>query len=58
MDDLRKMPCPKCGRKGLHYASHPSALGYKDRDHAGCRFCHATFKINKPKPDLNNGLGG
>lgn len=44
MTDLRKQKCPKCGRKGLHYADHPHALGWKDYATVTCRFCHARFK--------------
>ena len=40
--------CPKCGRRGLHYAMHPHAFGYKDYSRVECRFCHTQF-IN---PDL------
>lgn len=42
--DLRSKLCPNCGRKGLHYANHPHAFGYKDYDKIECRFCHARFK--------------
>jgi hypothetical protein len=42
--NLRGIPCPKCKRKGLSYADHPHAYGYKDYDKAYCRFCHARFK--------------
>lgn len=38
--------CPACGAKGLGYAAHPHALGYKDYDHARCRHCHTKFKIH------------
>jgi hypothetical protein len=43
--DWRKVPCPKCGRKGLHWPMHPHALGYKDHTAVECRFCHARFKV-------------
>lgn len=35
--------CPKCGRRGLHFADHPHALGFKDYGTIECRFCHARF---------------
>jgi hypothetical protein len=37
--------CPKCGRKGLGYARHPHAFGYKDYDRASCRYCNAFFRL-------------
>ena len=43
--DLRKKPCPKCGRKGLHYADHPHAFGWKDYERVRCRFCQARLRI-------------
>ena len=43
-NNLRSSPCPKCDRKGLHYADHPHAFGYKDYDRSVCRFCKARFK--------------
>ena len=42
---LKGKKCPKCGRKGLHYAAHPHAFGWKDYERARCRFCRSTFKI-------------
>lgn len=41
---MKFIPCPKCKRKGLHYAMHAHAYGWKDTSRATCRFCHATFK--------------
>ncbi len=35
--------CPNCNKKGLHYANHPDALGYKDYKKVVCRFCHERF---------------
>lgn len=45
--DLAKRPCPKCKRKGLHYANHPHAFGWKDYSRVECRFCHRTFKVRE-----------
>lgn len=45
--DLRKEPCPECGRKGLHFRDHPHALGYKDYSRVQCRFCRTTFKVKE-----------
>lgn len=39
--------CPKCLRKGVGYASHPHALGYKDYGRARCRYCRSTFTIKR-----------
>lgn len=43
-------PCPKCGKKGLHYASHPHAQGWKDYERAVCRYCGERFKIKEMQP--------
>ena len=40
--------CPKCDCKGLGYANHAHAFGYKDHTRASCRYCNAVFSI-KPK---------
>jgi len=48
--DFRGKKCPKCGRKGLHYANHPHAFGYKDYDRVACRFCQAYFTLKKKPP--------
>jgi len=45
--DWRKYKCPKCGRKGLHYANHPHAYGYKDYNRLHCRWCHGYFDADK-----------
>ena len=42
-----KIPRPNCGRKGLHYASHPHAFGYKDYERVECRFCKKKFHIER-----------
>lgn len=36
--------CPKCGRKGVGYAGHPHAFGWKDYTRATCRYCKASFR--------------
>lgn len=38
--------CPKCGRKGVGFAPHPHAFGYKDYARARCRYCAAIFRLN------------
>ena len=43
-NNLKKCPCPKCNRKGLNWADHPHAFGWKDYERCGCRFCKARFK--------------
>ena len=45
MYDPKGKPCPKCGRKGLHFADHPHAFGFKDYGRVECRFCHARFNV-------------
>ena len=52
MPDLRSVPCPKCGKKGLHHPDHPHARGWKIYEKAVCRFCKAKFVI-KEKTKLN-----
>ncbi len=37
--------CPKCTRKGVGYAPHPHAFGYKSYNRAVCRYCRAWFLI-------------
>ena len=44
--------CPRCGRKGLGYADHPHAFGWKDHERLDCRYCRRQFKTpKKPKPE-------
>lgn len=45
----RRQPCPKCGRKGVGYASHPHAFGYKEYSKADCRYCGARFMMAEVK---------
>ena len=45
MRSFRGVPCPKCQRKGLGYAPHPHAYGWKDYGQAYCRFCRAFFPV-------------
>lgn len=47
---LRTKPCPGCGKKGLSFAAHPHAFGYKDYSRVRCRYCKSTFKqVEKQK---------
>jgi hypothetical protein len=43
--------CPACGRKGLGYAAHPHAYGWKDYSRASCRYCQKRFAV-KQKPNI------
>jgi hypothetical protein len=43
--------CPKCGKKGVGYAAHPHAYGWKDYDRASCRYCRARFKMREPQSE-------
>lgn len=45
--ELRAVKCPKCGKKGLHYANHPHAFGWKDYSAIECRFCNTKFNASK-----------
>jgi len=38
-----KIPCQLCHKKGLHYADHPHAFGWKNYDVVVCRFCQNKF---------------
>lgn len=48
MTDLQggRIPCPKCGRKGLGFSAHPHAFGWKDYKRASCRYCDASFDVD------------
>lgn len=37
--------CPKCNKKGVGYARHPHAFGYKDYSRLSCRYCKAIFTM-------------
>ncbi len=45
---FKGLKCPKCGKKGLHYAKHPHAYGWKNYDKVSCRYCEARF----PAPQI------
>jgi hypothetical protein len=49
MAKKRFQPCPNCGRRGLHYADHPHAQGWKDYKYVRCRFCQKRFKVVNKK---------
>lgn len=40
-----RVKCPKCGKKGVGYAPHPHAFGYKEYSRAVCRYCRSRFKV-------------
>ena len=44
---FRGVKCSRCGRKGLHFANHPHAFGYKDYDIVICRYCNGRFSADK-----------
>lgn len=46
-----RVPCPRCTRKGVGYANHPHAFGWKDYGRATCRYCHAGYKVIEPPID-------
>jgi predicted nucleic-acid-binding Zn-ribbon protein len=48
--------CPKCGKKGLRYADHPHAQGWKDYNRAVCRFCGATFRVKEGESEEKKAL--
>lgn len=39
--------CPMCNRKGLGYANHPHAFGWKDYGRASCRYCGARLPVDR-----------
>jgi DNA-directed RNA polymerase subunit RPC12/RpoP len=49
--ELRKTPCPTCGKKGLSFAPHPHAFGYKDYERANCRYCGGRFILKLKRKD-------
>ena len=47
LDTLRRKgraTCPTCHRRGVGYAAHPHAFGYKDYSRLVCRFCGARWR--------------
>lgn len=40
--------CPNCGRKGLGFAPHPHASGWKDYNAARCRYCGVRYRVKDP----------
>jgi uncharacterized Zn-finger protein len=48
--------CPNCEQKGLGYAGHPHAFGYKDYGKAACRYCHERFKLTGNSMSENRGI--
>jgi hypothetical protein len=42
-----RVVCPKCGGKGVGYAPHAHAFGWKDYSRARCRYCKARFKVRE-----------
>jgi len=44
-----RMKCPVCGKKGVGFADHAHAFGWKDYGRAYCRYCGKTFKILEEK---------
>ena len=39
--------CPVCGKRGVGYAEHAHARGFKDYDRARCRYCRKGFVLAK-----------
>ena len=37
-------PCPNCKKKGMGYAMHPHAYGWKDYDRFHCKYCKKYFR--------------
>ena len=55
MRKFQGIKCPKCGKKGLSYAPHPHAYGWKDYDKVACRYCDSRFPVahlTKHAPDV------
>ncbi len=42
-----RLKCPECGKKGVGYANHPHAYGWKDYQKAHCRYCNTRFNVGK-----------
>ena len=45
---FKGIKCPKCCKKGLRYAPHPHAYGWKNYDKVACRYCGTRF----PAPQI------
>ena len=44
MRGFQGMKCSRCQKKGLAYAGHPHAFGWKDLAVVECRYCKTRFK--------------
>ena len=49
---FKGLKCPKCGKKGLSYAPHPHAYGWKNYDKVACRYCEARFPASQIEAHL------
>lgn len=47
MTKWSKVPCKRCGRKGLHHPMHPHVMTFREMDKLECRFCHARYTIKE-----------
>jgi len=47
-----RVVCPACGKKGVGYAPHPHAYGWKDYSKARCRYCGKRFKVREKPNNL------
>lgn len=45
--NFKGVPCPSCGKKGLHYPAHPHAQGHKDFSRIKCRYCGKLFEARE-----------
>jgi hypothetical protein len=52
-----RQECPKCKKKGVGFAGHAHAFGWKDYHKAKCRYCHAGFVLSVPNAPVQ-GHGG
>jgi len=46
--------CPKCKKKGVGYAGHAHAFGWKDYGKARCRYCNARFVLSVPNTGITH----
>ena len=47
MNKFKGIKCPKCNKRGIRYADHPHAYGFKNYNRVSCRYCNSFFN-SKP----------
>jgi DNA-directed RNA polymerase subunit RPC12/RpoP len=50
MNEFTGIKCPDCGKKGLRYADHPHAYGWKNYNKINCRYCGVSHRTPNIPP--------